>query len=71
MNFESLAIYAVAATSVFRLALKRQMLGMFFTFTKYFISEGRMRMSGIEEIWRDSGASEKSNGMPSAGGYSG
>lgn len=41
------------------------------TFAKNFMSEGRMMISGIEEILRASGASEKSNGIPSAGGYRG
>lgn len=41
------------------------------TLAKYFMSEGRMRISGIEEISRASGAREKSNGTPSAGGYNG
>lgn len=35
------------------------------------MSEGKMRISGINEMFRASGASEKSNGMPSAGGYRG
>lgn len=35
------------------------------------MSEGRMRMSGINEMFRASGASEKSNGTLSAGGYRG
>lgn len=41
------------------------------TFTKYFMSEGTTRISGIKEISRASGASEKSNGTASAGGYRG
>lgn len=35
------------------------------------MSEGRIIISGIEVTLRASGASEKSNGMPSAGGYKG
>lgn len=41
------------------------------TLMKYFISEGKMIMSGMEEILSASGAKHKSNGMPSAGGYRG
>lgn len=41
------------------------------TFMKNFMSEGSMIISGIVEILRASRASEKSNGMPSAGGYRG
>lgn len=35
------------------------------------MSEGRIRISGIEEIWSASEASEKSSGISSAGGYNG
>lgn len=38
------------------------------TLTKCAKSDGKISMSGINEIWRVSGAREKSKGMLSAGG---